>query len=567
MLALPRLATAVCLTLLPFLALHAAAPESIKRSSDAGLKLLKQIREQPVGVKNHPVGAVALWGLTLLECDVPASDPVIQKAATELRQASIELTHNYSIALAILFFDRLGDPGDGYLIQTLAVRLLAGQTYADGWSYKSPPPSAEEVQRLTAWLKDRKAKKTPRLPDELQERVRLLRTSAAGANTGEVGDNSNTQFAVMALWVARRHGVPVEDAMARVSARFRKSQNADGGWSYVPARGSGSEPSTPSMTCAGLLALAMSHAVAVEAVLRDNPRAAPNQLPVEPGKDPAIRAGLIALGNAIRAQRSRTFYFLWSLERVGVAYNLPTIGEVDWYTWGVESLLARQHADGSWRGEEGPDVDTCFAVLFLRRANLTRDLSAALKGVKDPGQVTLKATGIGTESVGKIDPSPALPRNLDPEAARLCLELLQAPADRQLPLIEKLRDTKGVIYTDALATVVPRLTGTVQEKARDALAERFTRMSAATLKAKLTEEDIEVRVAAIRACATKEDRDHVPDLIGLLTDSQPRVVRAAHTALKLLTKKDFGPPVDATATERSRAAAAWLAWWKDQGGK
>ncbi len=554
--------------------LSAAPADAIKRSSDNGVKFLRQVREQPAGVKNHPVGAVALWALTLLECDVPPTDPAIQKAAAELRRASVELTHSYSLSLAILFFDRLGEPGDGYLIQSLAVRLLGGQTYADGWSYKSPAPNPEESRRLSAWLearaKGKEIKKATTLPAELQEQVRQLRNQPA-ANTGELGDNSNTQFAVMALWVARRYGVPVEDAMTRVNARFRKSQNADGGWGYVPARTTGGEGSTPSMTCAGLLALAMSHAVAVEAILRDNPKATATQLPIEPAKDPAIRAALISLGHAIRSGKSRTYYFLWSLERVGVAFNLPSIGDVDWYTWGAETLFVRQRADGGWRGEEGPDIDTSFALLFLCRANLTRDLSAALKGVKDPGQATLKAIGIGVGSLpgessgGK--PDLALPKDLDPEAARLCLELLKASADRQPSLIEKLRDTKGVIYTDALATVIPRLTGATQDRARDALAERFTRMSAATLRAKLTEEDIEVRVAAIRACATKEDKGHVPDLIPLLADPNPRASRAAQAALKLLTGRDAGIPPDASPAQRARIIDEWKAWWQKQSGK
>jgi hypothetical protein len=360
--------------------------------------------------------------------------------------------------------------------------------------------------------------------------------------------------------------VPVDDALARVGSRFRKSQNPDGGWSYFPARTSGSEPSTPSMTCAGLLALAMSHAVAVETILRDNPKA--TQFPVEPARDPAIRAGLIALGNAIRTERSKTFYFLWSLERVGVAYNLPTIGEVDWYTWGAECLFARQRPDGGWRSEEGPDVDTCFALLFLRRANLTRDLSTAMKGVKDPGQATLKATGIGAPSVVPgTDSAATLPKDLDPEAAKLCVELLRATPATQPGLIDRLKESKGVIYTDALAAVIPRLNGTVQDKARDALAERFTRMSAATLRAKLTEEDVEVRVAAVRACATKEDKAHVPDLIALLADAQPRVARAAYAALKALTRQDFGPTGEATPAERAKAAAAWQQWWQKQAAK
>src|SRR5205814_6830000 len=63
------------------------------------------------------------------------------------------------------------------------------------------------------------------------------------------GDNSNTQFAIMAVWVARKHGLPVDRTLAMVEARFRGSQNDDGSWGYTEH--SGERPD--SMTCAGLL--------------------------------------------------------------------------------------------------------------------------------------------------------------------------------------------------------------------------------------------------------------------------------------------------------------------------
>ena len=52
-------------------------------------------------------------------------------------------------------------------------------------------------------------------------------------------------------------------------------------------------------------------------------------------------------------------YFLWSLERVGVLYNLPKIEDKDWYAWGSKTLLARQQPDGNWKdgaywGPPGP---------------------------------------------------------------------------------------------------------------------------------------------------------------------------------------------------------------------
>ena len=60
-------------------------------------------------------------GLTLLECGAKPDDKDVARAAEALRQACLNLTHNYSISLAILFFDRLGDPNDRlpiYLIST-----------------------------------------------------------------------------------------------------------------------------------------------------------------------------------------------------------------------------------------------------------------------------------------------------------------------------------------------------------------------------------------------------------------------------------------------------------------
>src|SRR5262249_40686681 len=101
--------------------------------------------------------------------------------------------------------------------------------------------------------------------------------------------------------------------------------------------------------------------------------------------------------------------------------------------------------------------------------------------------------------------------------------------------------------------------------ARDALADRLTRMTANTLREKLRDEDVEVRRAAALACAMKDDRAQVPALIELLEDREPLVVRAARAALKSLTEQDFGPEADATRAERTKAVAAWKAWWAKNG--
>ena len=58
------------------------------------------------------------------------------------------------------------------------------------------------------------------------DRVVIVHPSPYGA------DNSCTQFAVLGLWTARRHDVPLERVLAFVDKRFRLSQAGDGGWGY-----------------------------------------------------------------------------------------------------------------------------------------------------------------------------------------------------------------------------------------------------------------------------------------------------------------------------------------------
>src|SRR5262249_19990195 len=96
------------------------------------------------------------------------------------------------------------------------------------------------------------------------------------------GDHSNTQFAVFALSVGRRLGLPVAKSWHLVAEHFRATQNADGGWGYTPypkdvppgvlrpppgGADFGGPWSSPAMTCAGLLGIALGYGVANETVL------------------------------------------------------------------------------------------------------------------------------------------------------------------------------------------------------------------------------------------------------------------------------------------------------------
>ena len=61
------------------------------------------------------------------------------------------------------------------------------------------------------------------------------------------------------------------------------------------------------------------------------------------------------------------YYYLYGLERASILGRIRMYGEHDWYEEGAEIIMMDQLEDGSW--STGPKlVDTCFAVLFLKRA-------------------------------------------------------------------------------------------------------------------------------------------------------------------------------------------------------
>jgi len=400
-----------------------------------------------------------------------------------------------------------------------------------------------------------------------------LPTTNAGeaARPGNNEDNSNTQFAALGVWCARKYGVPCDKAIALLDKRFRTSQSDDGGWGYKYEQRS----STPAMTCAGLISLAVALGNR-ENVLKnrpDNPAAKPDVAGVD---DPFVLRGLKCLGNYISQAKglppdgpvapakkggkrfkidelNSNLYFLWSLERVGVIYSLETIGNHDWYTWGADGLLQTQQANGSWHNKGYPgandEINTSLALLFLSRANVARDLTALLDGkTKDPGVAVLKGGNV------KLIPDPKVVEPIETDAQRLSRELIATPAARPA-LIEKLRDSKGTAFTDALALAAVRLSGEPQQQVREAMVKRLSRMTAATLREMLTDENAEIRLGAAGAAGAKEDRQLIPALIEVLMDKNGAVASSAHVSLKRLSGKEFP----------ATAISVWREWWKSQG--
>jgi hypothetical protein len=372
----------------------------VDQAIDKGITFLKKMQKKNGSWEpyfSHLVGSTALPALALLEAGVPADDPVVQKAAQWLRPRVTRLEETYDLALALLFFARLGDPQDKAAIRSLAMRLIAGQRRSGGWTYRCTTLSPKNEEALTELLRQREEaasekKAPPAVPAPFKSLTVFQdpRKLAAEFPTAAVSDsdNSNTQFAILALWVARRHGVSVGSMLGLAAYRFENTQNPIGTWAYrfSPAQPLGGDRhliGERSMTTVGLLGLAVRDGLRPE---KDAPAGTP---------DPQILKGFAAVSQLIGVPAvvpeagltgplsNRDLYYLWSLERVAMLYDLPLIGGKDWYRWGADILLSNQTPTGAFgplerRAGGESTINTSFALLFLKRSHLLRDLTAKL---------------------------------------------------------------------------------------------------------------------------------------------------------------------------------------------
>ncbi|MHC4547238.1 MAG: hypothetical protein ACYTEZ_00555 [Planctomycetota bacterium] len=279
-------------------------------------------------------GLTALALYALAASRVPPRDPSIRRglAWTEKHRSPYRrgATYGtYSASLLVLALTRIDPEPHRARIGRLAERLVRSQRTSDMWSYGLVGKSSAQDGR------DR-----PR-----------------GPSTG--GDNSNSQFAVLALWAAYAlAGIDVPDrTWQRIHGLYRRTQNSGGGWPYR-ATGGGSR-GRPTMTAAGLVSY-----VYATAALRGGVRALPDAR-----RTPVAQAGLAALFRRPRFNYEN-YYLVYSLERVGTVMALP---EKDWYFEGARALVAAQQKDGSWqggvrRGDARHVYETSLALLFLSRA-------------------------------------------------------------------------------------------------------------------------------------------------------------------------------------------------------
>jgi hypothetical protein len=184
------------------------------------------------------------------------------------------------------------------------------------------------------------------------------------------GDNSNSQYGVLGVWAAvlgeLREEVP-QEYWLKVLTHWLGCQNADGGWGYTPR-----SHSTAGMVAAGVASLFVCYDnLFAEGFVRCDlgERGRLVQAPISRGLEWFDNYFLLTMKGDKRAPlgHSDMYYYLYGIERVGLASGYKYFGTADWYQRGATWLINHQQGDGSWKGKWGNVVGTSFSMLFLVR--------------------------------------------------------------------------------------------------------------------------------------------------------------------------------------------------------
>lgn len=179
-------------------------------------------------------------------------------------------------------------------------------------------------------------------------------------------DNSNTQYGVLGVWAgwAADHEIP-RLYWRRVMDHWTSCQQKDGGWQYYKTDEKNSRPTTPSMTAAGLASMFVCYDAYKSRDFLECGQATENE---------SIQRGLAWFDENFagtltgKVPANRMPYYLYSVERVGLASGYKYFGQADWFRLGAAKLLSSQAEDGSWDCW-GTDSGTALALLFLIRGS------------------------------------------------------------------------------------------------------------------------------------------------------------------------------------------------------
>jgi hypothetical protein len=243
--------------------------------------------------------------------------------------------------------------------------LIDNQCQNGQWGYGEPDPFAKDtptgaVKRSVASSGGKPVKNPPgtRTKPKVVSTIAIKQMKKGPAR----GDNSNAQYAALGIRACHDAGIILPPDVLQLAEQWWRDGIGADGWGYLSKNDSG----YGSMTAGAVGALTIYLFIQGRPWIKDKDVVtgmdwlANNFAVTKNPKTPEAGGG----------QGGWQYYYLYALERAGIFFGTETFGAHEWYVEGAKYLLDQQKDNGSWTtpGADHEIWDTCFAVLFLRRA-------------------------------------------------------------------------------------------------------------------------------------------------------------------------------------------------------
>lgn len=366
---------------------------AVDRAIKKGIEFLRTAKSPDFHNAYRNSDVLILW--TFIHAGIPEEDPKFKQLFQSVMSEPLEKT--YKVALLAMCLEELDRVKYQEKIARCAQFLVDNQCQNGQWSYGSPSEHVQEVKvpplprEVATWGGGRAGRE---LDKDGKPKVRQRVTVRKLKEGPATGDNSNSQYAALGLRACYDAGIGIPEGVVLLAVKWwRESQfpdrktDKDGkpvklppvpsgvsgkieGWNYtMPGLGEhGDRNPYHAMTAGGVGSL----------VIYDY------MLGRDWKKDTYVRAGMNWLNQHYSIQPWNTYY-MYGLERACILYGTEEIGGRVWYRDGANAILKAQNPDGSW----GKDTDwfnttwdTCFSILFLRRATRPLVETESAGGVK-----------------------------------------------------------------------------------------------------------------------------------------------------------------------------------------
>jgi len=338
-----------------------------------GVEFLRTAKSPNTHAAARNSDELILW--TFIHAGVPHDDPKFKALLDSVLSQPLDKT--YKVALLAMCLEEIDRVKYQERIAQCGQFLVDNQCKNGQWSYGSPTEFSKEVKvpslpKAVASGGGAAGDGVPMSKDgkpKVQQRVAVRKLKEGP----DAGDNSNSQYAALGLRACFDSGVTLPESVIILAVKWwRESQFKDPkkddrkvatgagvtgkveGWNYKDPISQPDKAPYHAMTAGGVGALVI-YDYMLDRRWKD---------------DSFVKAGMNWLTVHFQVPAWNTYY-LYGLERAAILFGTEKIGDHFWYAEGAATLIRAQGADGSW----GKDTDwfnttwdTCFSVLFLRRA-------------------------------------------------------------------------------------------------------------------------------------------------------------------------------------------------------